>query len=100
MDELEWIRKKKMDELMKNMGGMGMQKKITVYSTPTCPFCTMAKQYLKGKGVQFSDIDVAKDKNAALEMVKKSGQMGVPVLDIGGKIIVGFDRAKIDSALI
>ena len=100
MDELEWISKKKMDERMKNMGGMGMQKKITVYSTPTCPFCTMAKQYLKGKGVQFSDIDVAKDKNAALEMVKKSGQMGVPVLDIGGKIIVGFDRAKIDSALI
>lgn len=100
MDELEGIRKRKMDELMKNKEGMGMQKKITVYSTQTCPYCTMAKQYLKGKGVQFSDVDVGRDKNAALEMVKKSGQMGVPVLDIGGKIIVGFDRAKIDSALI
>lgn len=99
MDELEKIRQKKLQELLKAQGALA-KGNVVVYSTPTCPFCTMAKQYLKGKGVQFSDIDVAKDKNAALEMVKKSGQMGVPVLDIGGKIIVGFDRAKIDSALV
>lgn len=77
-----------------------MSNVIKVYSTPTCPYCTMAKDYLKEKNVSFSDLNVAQDTNAAEEMVRKSGQMGVPVLDVNGKIIVGFDKPKIDSALI
>ncbi len=73
--------------------------KITVYSTPTCPYCAMAKKYLKEKGVEYEDIDVSKDSDSLEEMVKKSGQMGVPVLDIDGEVIVGFDREAIDKAL-
>ena len=72
---------------------------VTVYSTPTCPFCHKAKEYLKEKGVEFEDVNVAEDQVRAEEMVKKSGQMGVPVLDIHGTIIVGFDQPKIDEAL-
>jgi len=72
---------------------------VKVYSTPTCPYCTMAKKYLDSKNVQFEDVDVSKDTNAASEMVTKSGQRGVPVLDIDGSIIVGFDKDRIDSLL-
>lgn len=72
---------------------------VTVYSTPTCPYCHIAKDYLKSKGVEFEDIDVSKDRAKAEEMIKKSGQMGVPVLDINGKIIIGFDKKAIDEAL-
>jgi glutaredoxin 3 len=73
--------------------------KVKVYSTPTCPWCHKAKDYLKSKGVDFEDINVAEDREAADEMVEKSGQMGVPVIEIDGDVIVGFDQAKIDSAL-
>ena len=72
---------------------------IKIYSTPTCPYCTKAKEFLKEKGIKFEDIDVASDQEAAKEMVEKSGQMGVPVIDIDGKIIVGFDQAKLEEAL-
>ncbi len=72
---------------------------VTVYSTPTCPFCHKAKDYLTEKGVEFEDVNVAEDQARAEEMVKKSGQMGVPVLDVNGTIIVGFDQPKIDEAL-
>ncbi len=79
-------------------------KTITVYSTPTCPFCKTAKQFLKEKGVLFEDVDVAADEKQADLMIKKSGQMGVPVIvvaDESGKeeIIVGFDRAKLAAAV-
>jgi len=74
-------------------------KKIIVYSTPSCPFCVMAKDYLKKEGVAFEDIDVSKDHAKAHEMIEKSGQMGVPVLDIGGVIIVGFNRPKIEESI-
>ncbi len=74
-------------------------KKVIVYSTPTCPYCTMAKEYLKKGGVAFEEINVAEDQEAAREMVEKSGQLGVPVLDIAGEIVVGFDRARIEQAL-
>ena len=76
-----------------------MSKKVTVYGTPTCPFCTRAKQYLEDKSVEFESIDVAADQDKVQELVDKSGQMGVPVLDIEGAIIVGFDKEKIDEAL-
>lgn len=72
---------------------------VKVYSTPTCPYCTMAKKYLESKNVQFEDVDVSANREAATEMVSKSGQRGVPVLDINGSIIVGFDKDRIDSAL-
>lgn len=72
---------------------------IIVYSTPTCPYCHMVKDYLKKNNFQYSDINVAVDQAAATEMVKKSGQMGVPVIDINGNIVIGFDRAKINSIL-
>ena len=72
---------------------------ITVYSTPTCPYCTMAKEYLTSKNFAYTNIDVAADPAKADEMIKKSGQMGVPVIDIDGAIIVGFDKSKINAAL-
>lgn len=76
-----------------------MAKKITVYSTPTCPFCIRAKQFLKESNIQFIDIDVSTNSDKADEMIKKSGQMGVPVLEIDGVIIVGFDKEKIKKEL-
>ncbi|MFC1658601.1 glutaredoxin family protein [Candidatus Omnitrophota bacterium] len=76
-----------------------MDKQVKVYSTPTCPYCKQAKQFLKEKNISFQDIDVSADTAAAEEMKQKSGQMGVPVLDIDGQIITGFDRASISTAL-
>ena len=76
-----------------------MNKKVKVYSTTTCPFCIRAKQFLKENNIVFEDIDVAGDQVAAEEMIKKSGQMGVPVIDIEGEIIIGFDKDKIKQAL-
>ncbi len=73
--------------------------KVIVYSTPTCHWCHKAKDWLKDKGIKFEDIDVSVDHKKANEMVEKSGQMGVPVLDIDGEIIVGFDKARIEAAL-
>ena len=70
-----------------------------VYSTPTCPWCIRVKQFLKDNNIVFEDADVASDSHAAEEMVQKSGQMGVPVVDIDGTIIVGFDKEKIKAAL-
>ncbi|HEY9060353.1 MAG TPA: glutaredoxin domain-containing protein [Pseudobacteroides sp.] len=72
---------------------------ITVYSTPTCPWCTRVKDYLKDKEVGFKEVDVSKDRESAMEMINKSGQRGVPVIDIDGNIIVGFDQAAIDNLL-
>lgn len=65
-------------------------KKIIVYSTPTCPYCVYTKEYFTKNGIAFTDIDVSKDDAKAEEMIQKSGQMGVPVIDIGGNIVVGF----------
>ena len=76
-----------------------MANSVIVYSTPTCPFCIRAKQYLKDNKIQFEDIDVSENHEKAQEMIKKTGQMGVPVLEIGGEIIVGFDKDKIKEAL-
>jgi len=72
---------------------------VKIYSTPTCPWCAKTKAFFKANKVAFTDIDVSKNKAAAQEMVKKSGQMGVPVIDIDGKILVGFDEGKLKSAL-
>ena len=72
---------------------------IKVYSTPTCPWCTKVKEYLKSKNIEFENLDVSTDEKARNEMVEKSGQMGVPVLDVKGTIIVGFDQNAIDKSL-
>jgi len=73
--------------------------KVLVYSTPSCPYCVRAKRYLAEKGVKYTDIDVSKNSEQAQKMVKKSGQMGVPVIEINGNIIVGFNQSKIDYFL-
>ncbi|MCM8793051.1 MAG: glutaredoxin family protein [Candidatus Omnitrophica bacterium] len=76
-----------------------MAKRVKIYSTPTCPFCIRTKQFLQENNIPFEDIDVSRNPQAAEEMVRKSGQMGVPVLDIEGEIIVGFDKERIKQAL-
>lgn len=80
---------------------MKTEKKIVkVYSTPTCPYCIEVKKYLKDeKKVEFIDVDVATDQKAAEEMVEKTGQMGVPVVEIDGKYVIGFDKEKIDELI-
>ncbi|AKM82525.1 TPA: NrdH-redoxin [Candidatus Berkelbacteria bacterium] len=75
------------------------QSKVIVFSTPTCPWCVIAKQYLNKKGIEFENKDVSIDHHAADEMVEKSGQMGVPQLWIDDEIVVGFDQSKINKLL-
>ena len=74
-------------------------KNVKVYSTPTCPYCIKAKKFFEQSGVEYEEKDVSRDENLAEEAVKKSGQMGVPVIDIDGEIIVGFDKDAISRAL-
>ena len=73
--------------------------KVKIYSTPTCPYCTMAKDFFKEKGIEFKEINVAEDKEAAKAMIEKSGQMGVPQIEINGKLIVGFNKEAIEEEL-
>lgn len=72
---------------------------ITMYTTPTCAFCHMAREYFKSKNIEFEAKDVTTNADAYHELLEKSGQLGVPVIDIGGDIIIGFDRPRIDAAL-
>lgn len=72
---------------------------VIVYTTPTCPWCIRVKDYLNWKEVRFKEIDVSSDSESAREMIRKSGQRGVPVVEINGNIIVGFDQAEIDRLL-
>ncbi|MEK7627303.1 MAG: glutaredoxin domain-containing protein [Patescibacteria group bacterium] len=74
-------------------------KKILIYSTPSCPYCVMVKDFLKEHNISFTDLNVAEDENARNEMIKKTNQMGVPVIDIDGEIITGFDKPKISEIL-
>jgi len=73
--------------------------KIKVYSTPTCPYCQLLKEYLKNHGIEFEDLDVSQDQQALQELQEKSGALAVPVLDVDGEIIIGFDKEKIDKLL-
>ena len=75
------------------------QPRVIVFSTPTCTYCNAAKRYFREKGIKFNDVDVTRDPAAARDMVRRSGQQGVPVIDIGGRIIVGFNRPVIDQLL-
>lgn len=74
-------------------------KKVHIYSTPTCHFCHMVKDFLTSKGIPYEDFDVAIDLDKRKEMVEKSGQMGVPVVSIDGELIVGFDKPRIMQLL-
>jgi len=76
-----------------------MAKKVIVYSTTTCPWCYRVKDFLKDNGIKFEDVDVAADRKKAEEMVKKSGQMGVPVVEVDGEIVIGFDEERLKKLL-
>jgi len=76
-----------------------MAKHVIVYSTLTCPYCIRAKEFLSQSNIPFENYDVSADPQKAEEMIKKSGQMGVPVIDIEGEIIVGFDKERVKQAL-
>jgi glutaredoxin-like YruB-family protein len=73
--------------------------KVRIYSTPTCPFCKRAKEFFKKHKVEYEDINVAENEKARDEMVEKSGQMSVPVIEVGDKIIVGFDEQELRKTL-
>jgi glutaredoxin-like YruB-family protein len=78
---------------------MTTQPKVIVFSTPTCSFCNQAKRYFREKNIRFTDVDVSRDQSAARDMMQRTGQMGVPVILINNKAIVGFDRPKINQML-
>ena len=72
---------------------------VKVYSTPTCPYCHMVKDFLKEKGIEYEDINVQEDEEARKEMIERSGEMGVPQILIGDKLIIGFNKPAIEEAL-
>ena len=74
-------------------------KRVTIYSTPTCPYCHQAKDYLTSKGIAFTELNVATDLDARNAMVQRSGQLGVPVIEVDGQVVVGFNRGKLDELL-
>jgi glutaredoxin 3 len=80
-----------------------MEKKVTIYSTPTCGYCTAAKEFMKAHNVEFTDVNVALDQEKAREMVEKSGQMGVPVITVSDEekeeLIIGFDQSRLAGVL-
>lgn len=75
------------------------QKKVQIYSTPTCHYCNLAKEYFDGKGVEYEEFNVAFDLGKRKEMVEITGQMGVPVIVVGNKVMVGFDEEQFDRAM-
>jgi glutaredoxin-like YruB-family protein len=75
------------------------QPKVIMFSTPTCSFCNTAKRYFREKGIRFTDVDVSRDQKAAIDMQRRTGQTGVPVILINNKPIIGFDKNKINSML-
>jgi glutaredoxin 3 len=74
-------------------------KKVVIYTTPTCPWCHRAKEYLSKKGIPYTEYNVAADREKAKEMIDKSKQMGVPVIMVDNEIVVGFNQPKLDSLL-
>jgi glutaredoxin 3 len=78
---------------------MADQKQVTIYSTPTCHFCHAAKEFFEANHVAFTDYNVASDLTKRQEMIQKSGQMGVPVIDVGGELVVGFDEDRLRELL-
>lgn len=84
----------------KHGGGVATDsRQVRVFTTPSCPWCRHAKSYLRKHNVAFDEVDVSRNRSAARDLVRRTGQMGVPVIEIGGRPIVGFDRAQIDQLL-
>jgi len=75
------------------------QAKVIVFSTPTCSYCTQAKRYFREKQIKFRDVDVSRDQKAAMDMKRRSGQTGVPVILINNRPVIGFDKQKINQML-
>ncbi|RLJ07425.1 MAG: NrdH-redoxin [Candidatus Aenigmatarchaeota archaeon] len=73
--------------------------KVRVYTTPVCPWCERVKQFLREHGVEFEEVNVMEDRKAAIEMIEKSGQMGVPVIEIDGQIVVGYNPERLKELL-
>ena len=76
-----------------------MASEVIVYTTPSCPWCQALKRYLEERDIPYEEVDVSTNIEAAMEMIEKSGQQGVPVVEIDGEIVVGFDRERIDALL-
>ena len=76
-----------------------MSKQVTIYSTPTCTYCQLAKQFFGENDVDYTEIDVSTDNEKLQEMVEKSGQMGVPVIEIDDQVVVGFDEGRVKEML-
>jgi len=76
-----------------------MSKKVTIYTTDSCHFCHMAKEYFKENKIEYSEKNVQTDEAARNEMIEKSGGMSVPVIDIDGEVLIGFDKSKVEKAL-
>jgi glutaredoxin 3 len=74
-------------------------KIVVIYSTPTCPWCKRAKDYLTRKGIAYTEYDVAADRAKAREMIQKTGQMSVPVIEVDGQVVVGFNESQLDKML-
>ena len=75
------------------------QPRVIIFTTPTCGYCTAAKQHLRKNRIKFREVDVSRDQAAARDMMRRAGSMGAPVLDIGGQIVRGFDRNRINDLL-
>ena len=97
--EIERIKAIKLQKMLHGITDEKKEIKVQVYSTQSCPYCHMAKQYLQTKGVKFEDIDVGSNQQAAQFMFSSTRQMGVPQINIGGNWIIGFDRNRIDALL-
>lgn len=76
-----------------------MTKTVTIYTTPTCPYCQLTKRFFQEHGIEYEEVDVSQDLAKAQEMIQKSGQMGVPVIEIDGQIIVGFQKQRLEEIL-
>ena len=76
-----------------------MGKEVIIYSTPTCMYCKMAKEFFSENNISFKEHNVAEDEKARGEMMEKTGQMGVPVIDVGNETIIGFDKERVRTAL-
>ncbi len=84
---------------MSKPAGTVQGHRVVVFTTPTCSWCARAKRYLRDQGVRFKEVDVSRDPQAARDLVRRTGQMGVPVIEVDGRPVVGFDQAKVDRML-
>ena len=95
--EAERIKQEKMKKMLEALNKP--KNSVIIYSTTNCPWCFKAKQYFQSLGIAFTDYNVAENREKAAEMIRKTGQQGVPVIEVNGKIIIGFNKFAIDSAL-